>query len=78
MEERHRFGKFFASIAAVARGERQGRERAGCSEQHRAAAGIRYGNFQFGQNLRIYPTRGWYRARDMYYARGTGRIPPAR
>lgn len=79
--ERHRFGKFFGSIAAVAwreRRERRGRRLAAASsEQLRAAAGIRYGNFQFGQNLRIYPARGWYRVQDMYYARGRGCTPCA-
>lgn len=39
-----------------------------------AATGIRYGNFQFGQNLRIYP----YAARDMYYAGGTVSWPSVR
>lgn len=74
--ERHRFGKFFGSIAAVAwRERRERRLAAASSEQLRAAAGIRYGNFQFGQNLRIYPARGWYRVQDMYYARGRGCTP---
>lgn len=79
--ERHRFGKFFGSIAAVAWRERRERRRrlaAASSEQLRAVAGIRYGNFQFGQNLRIYPARGWYRVQDMYYAReGEGCTPGA-
>lgn len=51
---------------------------AASSEQLRAVAGIRYGNFQFGQNLRIYPARGWYRVQDMYYARGGGGWHPRR
>lgn len=67
------FGKFFDSIAAVA--SRTGEKRIGKDRKGRqAATGIRYGNFQFGQNLRIYP----YAARDMYYAGGTVSWPSVR